>query len=400
MRRAYKFRLRPTAKQHVALSQCLGVHRELYNAALLERREAYERVVRRSPNYWSHSRPKGPVSYGRQSAQLSDIRAGRPDISSWSFSSQQATLRRLTKAFDAFFRRVKAGEEPGYPRFKPAHRFDSVEWPKDGDGCRWHPEASRVYLQGIGHVKTTVHRAVEGRVKTISVKREGRRWFLVLSCDDVPRKPLEPTGRSVGIDIGIASFATTSDGLHIANPRHGRAGAERLARAQQVLARKRWGSNNRTAARDVVAARHRTVASQRRDFHHKVARDLVETYDVLCVENLSITNMVRSAKGTEENPGTNVAAKCGLNRSITDAGWGQFRSILCGKAEEAGRTVMDVNPRHTSQTCAECGHVDPGNRVSQAIFRCRGCGHEAHADINAARNILRAGLARPVAHAT
>jgi len=406
VRRAYKFRLRPTAKQHVALGQCLDAHRELYNAALQERRDAYEVVVRRSPGYFGADRAKMPVRYGTQSAQLTDIRALRPDIARWSFSSQQATLRRLEVAFQAFFRRVKVGETPGYPRFKATQRFDSLEWPKDGDGCRWHPEAARVYLQGIGHVKVTAHRAVEGRVKTLSVKREGHRWFLVLSCDDVPAKPLEPAGKAVGIDVGITSFATTSEGCHIDNPRFGRQAAGNLARAQQVLARKKRGSANRRAARETVAAWHRKVTNQRRDFHQKTARALVNDYDVICVEGLSVTNMVRRVKPQPdpENPGgflpNGQAAKAGLNRSISDAGWAQFVSILAAKAEEAGRQMISVNPRHTSQMCARCGHVAPGNRVHQAVFRCRSCGHEAHADVNAARNILRAGLARPGAQAS
>lgn len=393
MRRSYKFRLRTTAKQHVAFGQCLDAHRELYNAALQERRDAYKWVVKESPSYWSGSRPKAPVNYGRQSAQLIDIRASRPDIACWSFSSQQTTLRRLNKAFGEFFRRVASGATPGYPRFKAAHRFDSVEWPKDGDGCRWKPETSRVYFQGIGDVKVTAHRKVQGRLKTISVKREGRRWFLVLSCDDVVTRPLPPTGEAVGIDVGIANFAALSTGELDENPRYARKAAGRLAAAQRVLGAKKRGSKNRDAARATVAALHRKIANCRRDFHHKTARTLVEHYDVLCVEALKVKNMARSAKGTLENPGTNVATKSGLNRSIQDVGWAQFVSILKGKAEEAGRDVIDVNPRHTSQMCAECGHVDPGNRVSQAVFRCQNCGHEAHADVNAARNILRAGLA-------
>jgi hypothetical protein len=189
VRRAYKFRLRPTARQHVALGQCLASHRELYNAALQERRVAW-RLTRTA------------VFYGDQSAQLKGIRKDRPDVAAWSFSSQQATLRRLDRAFAGFFRRVKAGASPGYPRFKSARRLDSVEWPKDGDGCRWQPDTARVYLQGIGQVKVTVHRQVEGRVKTIQVRREGRRWMLVLSCADVPTRPLEPTQAAVGIDVG------------------------------------------------------------------------------------------------------------------------------------------------------------------------------------------------------
>jgi putative transposase len=254
VRRAYTFRLRPMARQHVALVQCPAAHRELYNAALQERRDAW--------------RLRGiGISYGEQSAQLKALREVRPDVGVWSFSSQQATLRRLNRAFTAFFRRVRVGSTPGYPRFKPAHRFDSVEWPKDGDGCRWKPDTGRVYLQGIGHVKVTVHRRVEGRVKTIQVRRQGRRWLLVLSCDQVPIRPLEPTQSAVGIDLGIASFATTSDSQHVPNPGWNRVAAERLASAQQALARKERGSNNRRRARATLAARHRKLANQRRNFH-------------------------------------------------------------------------------------------------------------------------------------
>ncbi|MHB8246673.1 MAG: RNA-guided endonuclease InsQ/TnpB family protein [Acidimicrobiales bacterium] len=401
MRRAYKLRLRPTTQQHVALRQCLDAHRELYNA-LQERRDAYEQVVRRAPNYWSTSRPKGPVGFASQSAQLPEIKASRAEIARWGAGSGKATLRRLNRAFDAFFQRAKAGQEPGYPRFKPAHRFDSVDWPSPGDACKWHPEVSRVYLQGIGHVKVSVHRPVEGKLKTISVKRKGRRWFLVLLCDAVPVKPLEPTGSEIGIDLGIASFATTSDVEHIANPRHGRRATVGRPPGWPPHNECLWprSGDRRTGTRPGRLLPHCTARSPRcRDVHHQVARHLITDHDVLCVEDLKIKNMTRSAKGTMEAPGTNVAAKSGLNRSITDAGWGQFLSILKGKAEEAGRPVIDVDRRHTSQTCAQCRHVDPGNRVTQAVFRCLAYGHQAHADVNAACNILRAGLARPAARA-
>ena len=334
MRRAYAFRMRPTTCQHVALGQCLALHRELYNAALQERRDAWRRGT--------------AISYGDQSAQLKAIRRIRPDVAVWSFSSQQATLRRLNRAFASFFRRVKAGETPGYPRFKPARRFDSVEWPRDGDGCRWRPDTSRVYLQGIGHVKVTVHRRVEGQVKTIQVRREGRRWMLVLSCDQVPTRPLEPNQAAAGIDVGIASFATTSNGEHLPNPSWGRVAGARLRTAQQRLARKQRGSNNRRKATAALAARHRKLANQRRNFHHHAARVLV--------------------------------------------------SILCTKAEEAGRVVIVVDARHTSDRCEACGHTAAENRASQAVFSCRACGHTAQADEHAARNILRAGLARLAAN--
>ena len=392
MRRAYKFRLRPTARQHVALAACVDGHRELYNAALQERRDA-----------WRHSRTR--IGYGDQSAQLKEIRRERPDVAAWSFSSQQATLRRLNRAFESFFRRVKAGSAPGYPRFRAKNRFDSVEWPKDGDGARWHPDTHRVYLQGVGQVKVTAHRQVAGVVKTIQIRREGRRWMLILSCDEVPATALPGTGRQAGIDVGIASFATTSDGDHVDNPRWARTAAARLAAAQQRLARAKRGSNNRVRRRETVAARHRKVANCRRDFHHKTARGFVATYDLIAVEDLAITTMVRRATPVPDpdHPGAflpnGAAGKTGLNRSISDAGWGQFVSILRAKAEDAGRIVIEVDPRHTSDRCEACGHAAKDNRVTQAAFVCRRCGHRAQADEHAARNILRAGLARHTAHA-
>lgn len=386
MRRAYVFRLRPTARQHVALAACVESHRELYNAALQERRDA-----------WSHSTTR--IYYGGQSAQLTEIRSVRPDQAVRSFSSQQATLRRLTKAFDGFFRRVKRGDTPGYPRFKGKARFDSVEWPKDGDGARWLPDHNRVYLQGIGQVKATVHRPVQGRVKTIQIKRQGRRWMLVLSCDDVPTSPLPATGRQAGVDVGVVTYATCSDGTEVANPRWARQEAARLEAAQQRLQRAQRGSNNRIARRETVAARHRKIANRRKDFHHKQARGLVAAYDLLVVEDLTIANMVRRAKPKPDPQRSGqflpngARAKSGLNRSISDAGWGQFVSILRAKAEDAGRTWIEVNPRHTSDGCECCGHAAPENRVSQGEFVCQRCAHTAPADQHAARNILRAGLA-------
>jgi putative transposase len=385
VRRSYKFLMRPTAHQQAALTACLDDHRALYNAALEERREAYKRS-------------KVSIRYGDQSAQLKEIRACDPDHARWSFSSQQATLRRLDKAFRAFFGRVRAGRTPGFPRFKGRGWFDTVEWPKDGDGCRWdsqpeHTAATFVRLQGVGHVRVHKHRRVSGTVKTISVKREGKRWFVVLSCDEVPTQPLPATGAVVGIDMGVASLVTTSDGEHVANPRHLVASADRLAAAQRDLARKKRGSRRRRKAVARVAALHAKVRRQRLDGAHKTALTLVRDYDVIVHEDLRISNMTRSAAGTIEAPGRNVAQKAGLNRSILDAGWGVFLTILAYKAESAGRELIAVDPRNTSRTCARCGHCAAGNRATQAEFRCTACGNQAHADVNAANNILRAGLA-------
>jgi putative transposase len=394
LRRAYKFLLRPTSRQVAALEACLEDTRQLYNAALEERREAWRMR-------------KTSVSFHAQDAQLKEIRAADPErYARWSFNCERAALRRLDRAFQAFYRRCKAAEKPGYPRFRGRRWFDSIEWP-EGNGSRWdsvlHPTVTRVYLKGIGHVRVHQHRAVQGRVKTITVKREGSRWYVVLSCDDVPAEPLPATGAAVGIDLGIASFLTTSDGEHVPNPRPAAATAERLAVAQQELSRKKRGSRRRRKAVRKVAALHGKVRRARLDHAHKTALALVRDHDVIAHEALKVANMARRPKPRPAGDGSyeqnGATAKTGLNRSISDAGWGVFLNVLRAKAESAGRIVVEVNPRHTSQRCARCGHVAAGSRASQAVFRCLACGHEAHADVNAAVNILRAGLARRAAQA-
>jgi putative transposase len=387
VRRAYKFLLRPTSKQVTAIAACLEDNRQLYNAALEERREAW-RMGRHS------------VSFYGQDAQLKDIRAADRDYGRWAFSCERAALRRLDRAFQAFYRRVKAGERPGYPRFKGRGWFDSLEWPQHGRGCKWdsvpHPTVTRVYLLGIGHVRVHQHRAVQGRVKTIAVKREGKRWYIILSCDDVPAQPLPVTGAVVGIDMGVTHFLTTSDGAHVPNPRPLTAAAERLAAAQQELARKKRGSKRRRKAVARIAALHGSVRRTRLDHAHKTALALVRDHDLIAHEALKVANMARRPKPRPVDDGTwepnGAAAKTGLNQSILDAGWGVFLDVLRAKAESAGRVVVEVNPRNTSRMCAICGHVAEGNRKGEA-FRCLSCGHEAHADVNAAVNILRAGLA-------
>ncbi len=220
-----------------------------------------------------------------------------------------------------------------------------------------------------------------------------------MSCDDVPAAPLPPTGAAVGLDLGVAWLLTTSDGRQVANPRWLAASAAKLARAQQRLARKQRGSHRRRKAKARVAALHRKIGRQRRDHAHKAALALVRGDDLLVHEALQIKGMTRSASGTTAAPGTNVAQQAGLNRSILDAGWGVFLAILADKAASAGRTIIAVDPRNTSRTCSDCGQVAAENRRSQAVFCGVACGHVADADVNAASNILRAGLARQAARA-
>ncbi len=373
-------------------------HCSLYNGALQERRDAYRHVSKTS------------IKYGQQSAQLKEIRAFDPERHGrWSFSSQQATLRRLDKAFAAFFRRVKSGDKSGYPRFRGVNWFDTADFPKDGDGCRWdstpHDPVTRVRLQGVGHVKVNQHRPVVGRVKTVSVKREGKRWYVVLTAEQAQPEPLPKTGRWAGIDMGIATFLADSNGEFVPNPRHGRKAAAKLKAAQQALARfPRVRRDKRTAnhlrAVQKVADLHRKVRRQRLDHAHKTALGLVREHDVIAHEDLKIRNMIQAPKPKPdpEQPGVflpnGAAAKAGLNHSISDAGWGVFLTILHAKAESAGREVIAVDPRNTSRICPECRHVSAENRPTQAKFHCVSCGHLAHADTVGALNVLRAGLVR------
>ncbi|MFI6739707.1 RNA-guided endonuclease InsQ/TnpB family protein [Nonomuraea sp. NPDC050451] len=398
MRRSFKFLLRPTRHQEIALTAMLGDHRALYNAALEERREAWRRS-------------KVSIRYGDQSAQLKEIRDADPEGQGrWSFTSQQQTLRRLNKAFEAFFRRIRAGERPGYPRFKGRGWFDTVTL-VEGDGARWdsqphHPAATYLRVQGVGHLRVHQHRPIAGRIKQIEIKREGLRWYVICSCDDVPAVPLPATGREVGVDMGVAHFATvsepidgvTDEGGHIANPRYLKTVQEELAAAQRAYARTRRGSTRRKRVTKKIGQIHRKVARQRTDHAHKTALGLVRTADVIAVEGLRIANMTKSptAKPDPEQAGgflhNGSAAKAGLNKSILDAGWGVFLAILTNKAESAGRDVIAVDPRNTSRTCPECGHVSGENRTTQADFVCVTCGYAANADVVGASNIKRAGL--------
>lgn len=408
MRRSYKFQIKPTARQQVALADMLADHCRLYNAALEERRTAY--------------RTHGvTVRYGDQSSQLREIRAFDQEVdlsggqSRWSFSSQQATLRRLNKAFDAFFRRVKRGEKPGYPRFRSVRRFDTVEFPRDRDGCRWDSSErgrtstwTHVYLQGVGHVKVNQHRAAKGRVKTLSIKREGSlhrpRWYLILSCDEVPQESLPETCLSAGVDLatGDNGLAYLSTGERLDNPQPRKRLAAKLVAAQRDMDRLKPAPGRRASRRYREAA-HRVrrlnekMARIRRDHHHKTALDLTRRFEMLAVEDIATGSMTRRAKPKPdpEREGSFLpngqAAKSGLNRSITDAAWSQFLGILEAKAECAGRTVVRVNPAYTSQTCSACGAVDSESRCGKT-FCCTSCGHSEDADVNAAKNILGAGL--------
>jgi putative transposase len=378
MRKANKFRLYPTKQQEKTLFWTLTRCRELYNAALAERKEAY-RMAGKS------------ITYYEQKRDLPEIKAElREEYQQIHSQVLQDVLLRLKRAFDAFFRRVENGEEPGYPRFQGRNRYNSFTYPQGGYSLT---HDSRLCLSKIGSIKITLHRPLEGTIKTCTVKYEAGQWYAVFSCEVAQPEPLPPVESEVGIDLGVSHFAALSDGTFIENPRHYRRAQKKLENLQQALSRKKRGSHRREKARKAVAKTHRKIANQRRDFHHKQSKQLVQEHQTIVFEELEITNVSKRANPKQDENGTylpnGAAAKSGLNKSILDAGWGQFQQIVTHKAACAGRTVLKVNPRYTSQVCSQCGTVRKKD-LSERWHSCE-CGAELDRDTNAAINILRVG---------
>jgi putative transposase len=333
----------------------------LYNLALRERRDVYETEVR-------------SVSYGEQSDRFKKARKALASFAATNFSSAQATLRRFDRAFNAFFRRVKSGEAPGYPRFKPEGRFRTIEVPSYGDGCKLKVNG-RLYIQHIGHLKVKLHRPIEGAIKTVSVKRSCAKWYVIFSCDlgDAPA-PTEK-GAVVGIDLGLRSFLVTSEGETVEPPHYYRHSHKKLRRAQRALSRKKEGSNRRCKARYRVARLHEKTANQRRDFHHKRARDLVAAYGLIAHEALNVRGIARTR----------------LAKSTHDVGWASFLNILAQKAEEAAVRVVAVDPHNTTQACSSCGAMPEVKKTLSDRRHICSCGYVADRDVNAARKILSLG---------
>jgi putative transposase len=359
VRRTFKYRLFPNRAQAFLLGAQVDEACRLYNAALDERRSAW-RMQRVS------------IRYLDQANQLKAIRAAG-NVGVPNFSACQDVLRRVDKTFAAFLRRVKAGEKrPGYPRFRSRSRYDSLTWPSWGDGCALRP-SERLYLQGVGDLKLKWHRPLptDAQIKTVTAKREAGRWYACFSVELPEPEPLPTCNRAVGIDVGLTTFAVLSDGREIANPRHFRLAERRLRLAQRKLARRKGRSRRRLKARQEVARVHIHVANQRRDFHHKGAGVVVRGYGLIAVEDLNIKGLAGSL----------------LAKSVHDAGWRQFLSILDCKAEEAGRTVVRVNPAGTTRDCSACGKHVP-KTLSQRWHSCA-CGLSIGRDLNAALNVLK-----------
>jgi putative transposase len=336
------------------LTATLDVCRELYNAALQERRDAYRQATV-SLNYYD------------QANQLPDIKRERPDLTATHSQVLQDTLKRVQKAFDGFFRRIKAGEKAGYPRFRNKYRYNSFTFPQTG----WKLEGDKLTLSKIGSCRVRFSRPVEGTIKTLTIKREVDGWHVSFSVESNQCRYIPKTCASVGLDVGLENFATLSTGKTIANPQHLRLAERRLKTTQRVVSRRKRGGHNRRKAACLLAKQHLKVKRQRLDFAHKTSLQLIREFDDIGVEDLNIGGMVKNHH---------------LAKSIADAAWGTFLLILDAKAAEAGRRVWKVAAAYTSEDCSACG-ARVRKTLATREHRCIECGLMMHRDHNAAINI-------------
>jgi putative transposase len=363
--KAYKFKLRPSKRVEQDFERTLDICRELYNAALQERRDAY--------------RFSGiSIKYTNQANQLPEIKKERLDVGLVHSQVLQDVLRRLDKSFDGFFRRIAKGEKAGYPRFKGKTRYDSFTYPQKG--FELNVEGKKLWLSKIGSVKVHLSRPIEGTIKTCQIKREADGWYVIFAVEEKTCPYFPKTGKSIGIDVGIESFATPSEGKPIENPQYLRKAERRLKTAQRNVSRKKKRSGNRKKAVKLLAKQHQKVKRQRLDFFHKESRKLIEKYDEVVFEDLNIKGMVRNHH---------------LAKSISDASWGKFIVVHTAKAENAGRSVVKVPAAFTSQDCSGCGSR-VRKTLAERVHRCIGCGLVLDRDHNASINIKKRGASRSV----
>jgi len=383
LRWMHRVRLYPSAAQAARLGHALHLTRNLWNAALDQRR--YE--------YRAHARS---ITAKMQYAELTALRASSPGDAAIYRECQDAVLHRLDLAMAAFFARVKRGETPGFPRFKNDARFNQLEYPHGDRALKLDEGQRKIRVPGIGGVRLRKGRAVPLNYGRAFLTRKNGKWYVVFEAKR-EIEPLPPTGRLVGIDAGVTHLVATSDGELIANPRHlqrRRDAVERAARRLEdaTLKDARGRPTNRRDPKRIEAVKQlacvkESEANARRDALHKLSARIVQQYDGIAMEGLALRAMTRSAKGTLEEPGVNVAAKSGLNRALLDTGFGTLRQLIVQKAAWAARTIAVVNPRYTSQTCFACKAIAAESRKATR-FVCIRCGHRDHADVNAARNIL------------
>jgi len=380
------FRLYPTPTQVQKFERWLGLHCDLYNCALSHRKDAFEK------HHVS-------ISYRDQQNELPEIKNEMPELVELGSQALQETLRRVDRAFKAFFRRIKNGETPGFPRFKSRTRFDSFCYPGPAgwsiDTFSGKKGALRVGKLGAIKMRGKPRLPLSmGERRTLTISRKGDKWFattcLRFSSEILSRKTFIQR-ESMGLDAGSRQLLYSSKGEIFENPKFLKGKLQSLKSAQRVLSKKKKGSSNRLKAKAQLSSVHRKIFEQRKDFAHKVTSELVYFNSFIAIEDLNLRNMTKTAKGTIENPGVNVKEKARFNRAMLDAGIGQLYQLLEYKAEEAGTRLEKVNPAGTSQNCASCNSV-VNKDISVVEHHCPYCGFRAHRDLNGALNILKKGL--------
>jgi putative transposase len=365
MRKSFQFRIHPTKKQETLLLNTLEQCRGLYNHLLNERKRSWEEE-------------KKGLSLYDQINTFPVLKERVPELREVHSQVLQNVAIRIDLAFKAFFRRAKQGINPGYPRFRGLGRYDSFTYPQAPPKGGFRVNDNSVSLSKIGKVKTIFHRPVEGCIKTCTVRRTATgKWFVSFSCE-ISQSVLPTSVNSIGLDAGLSSFYTLSDGSKVDNPRFFKTEEKSLAKAQRKLSKQTKWSTKHRKARKVVARVHERISNKRKDFTHKLSRKLVNTYGTIVVEDLSINDMQKDN------------FRC-INKGIADVAWRGFFDMLSYKAEHADRIVVKINPAYTSQTCSRCGYRQK-MPLSNRTFQCPCCSLSLDRDHNAAINILGLGL--------
>lgn len=362
MRKTFQYRLFPTKSQRTTLQKSLDACRWVYNKTLEVRRDGWEQQQE---------------SIGRFDTikMLPKWKAENKFLKNAYAQCLQEVCIRVDLAFRGFFRRVKSGEKPGYPRFKSFNRYDSFTYPQGGFEFL---DNGRLRLSKIGDVKIKLHRPIEGTIKTLTVRRDGiGNWYACFSCIIEP-KPLPLTDKVVGIDLGLTTFAYFSNGEKIERQRWMKQDAKDIARLQRKKEKLPKGSKGRKKVIKALRHSYQRQVNRRKDFAHKESRKLVNEYQFIAFEDLNIQDMQSSGNKT-------------INRGVSDVAWDRFVQFVVYKAEDAGRTVALVNPRGTTQECSSCGETVPKD-LSVRKHECPHCGLSLNRDHNAALNILARGL--------
>lgn len=360
--KTFAYRLYPTKPQKRLLEQTVETCRRLYNDCLAERKESYEATGK-------------SVTKVEQLRHVKELKATSPYAKGIHSHILQVTVADLDKAFKSFFRRIKTGKKPGYPRFKGRHRFNSFGLKEYGNGFKI--DGRRLKISGIGRIAVRWHRELPAEPSTLRIIRKADGWYACFACK-IAAENLPVTGKVIGLDVGIKNLLTDSDGAEIENPKWYRTGQKKLRVLQRAVSRKKKGGSNRKKAVALLQRHHLKIQRQRQDFLNKLATRLISQNDLIVLEDLQIRNMVR-------NPH--------LSKSIHDAGWHYLVQRLTSKAAEAGRVVIQVNPSYTSKSCSCCGHIFEGQKLSHRWLTCPECGLSLNRDHNAAINILNRGIA-------